>query len=289
MPFDWGSFISDVAVPAGASIAGSVLGNRQQAKGIERSREAAGQAKTEAGGAITTGYGQGRSDLLNALNLAVASNAGNAWQQYINPFAAQGQQAATTTGELLGLPSTRPTFTAPGAGAAPFNAFKAFGAAPGGPAAATGLNALAGGGKYTLPGYQVPGSAAAKLGGALGTAGGAAIGAAVGGPLAPISALAGALAGPIIGHFTRKGREKRAASAGIDDYSNWRNSVVVPAFKSGQIDAATAKAALQQGFDAWKNWVMNSGTFHDDAVKKNSIASQQAYFDQGNQALFGSA
>lgn len=286
--------IAKVAAPIAASVGGAIAGNRAQAAGLKASSEAAQKAYTGGTEALRTGFGQGRTDILNALQLAQQAQSGNAWQQYINPFASQGQVAATTARELLGLPGGGPTF-APIAPAQPFNAFAAFGASPAAGTPAVGRNALA---SFTPPSYQVPGSAASKFpggivgglaGAGLGMAGGATLGAALTGPFAPIGAAVGALTGPIIGHFTRKGREKQTASAGIDDYTNWRNSVIVPALKSGQIDPATAKAALEQGFNAWKNWVQNSGTFKDTDAMRNSIASQQAYFDQGNRELFGAA
>lgn len=288
MPFSWADLIP--IITGGAQAAGQIIGANKQNQGIQ-------QAKT-----INT---QGLNNAVNILGASyLDSQQGLApYKSLTNPALDRLTQLTFRPGRPGGYTGQLPTFNSAGGGAGSgagtggSNALGSLLSGLGTGTGGTGLGSALPGGtatagslsnNFVAPSFggqlaSALGPIAGGLAGAgIGVATGAGLGAAMSGPLAPIGAAVGALVGPLIGHFTRKGREKTAASSAVNELSQiiWGPGGIIQAAKSGQITPDQATVLVKSNWNDYVKWLQD--TLKDDGVVNNSIASQYNYLFGNN-------
>jgi len=252
-------------------------------------------------------YQQGRSDQLNALTGGQQALAGGQENiaSMLSPYTSAGIRGSQGTNFLLHGAGS------PGGQSSPVNSMQPAGRSgfPSGasnfpsvniptfsmaqPPGGSGFNALTGGspsGASTFnPTGYVPGSNAPMAGAIAGVAGGIGgeiaskaglVGGTLGAALGPIGAIAGPLIGSLIGHLTRKGREKTAASSEANAFSDWVWKETVPTAKTQGWSADQLHQVVQAGWDQYKNWL--GSNLKDQGVVQNSEQSQLGYLNTGD-------
>ena len=301
---DWGKIV-EAAVPAAVGITGAILGNRKQGQAITLSEEQLKKAYEESKTAYKTAsqqaldigkwtYGQqanmlkyGFENALPALQSGFTDAA-----KYLNPYSSAGENAMNQANFLLyGKQPTQQSL--PDFGGTPDIPKNPFGEMPL-PTALGGEGATKAGpasGGNMLAAFNSLGDNAVKksaAGGILGLGGGAASAAIpfmTTNPVGLGAAAVSSLVGPIVGHFTRRGREKEAASEAVNELSDWVWKDAAPMAKSGDISMDDFKSAVQQGWGAYAGWL--DGALKDKTVAQRSKDSQLGYLNEGLQKEFG--
>jgi len=317
MPFDLKAFLA-TAIPAGIGTVGAIAGKKSQSAGNAQSRAEIEKAYTEALGAYNTahgratdinnwmlqssfaplnfGYQQSRGDLQNALLMGQQGLAGGQSQiaDILGPYTSAGKRGAEETNFLLygnrpgsGSPTTPSTPGAPSPGG--FNLPANFGggfniaAPPSGPAAPGGGGGNSASNALMSFAPHLADNSVKKSGtqNALSMFGGAAgmIPGLAGGPAGIAAQFAAPLLGSLVGHLTRRGREKEASSAGVDEHSNWFWNEVVPTAQREGWTGDQLKQVADSGFGDYSNWINQTMGDKDQAAR--TLSTQKQYFDEG--------
>lgn len=319
MPFDLKAFLQTAipaGISAVGAIAGKKAqsaGNVQSRQAIEDAyKEALGAYSTAHGRAtdinnwmlqssfapLNFGYQQSRGDLQNALLMGQQGLAGGQSQiaDILAPYTGAGKRGAEETNFLLygqrpgaggqPSPSVPPAAPSPGGFNLPANFGGGFNiapppsasAAPGGGGGNSAQNALMSFAPH-LADNSVKKSTAqnvlSSFGGVSGIPG-------VAGALGPAGAAAGfaaPLLGSLVGHLTRRGREKEASSEGANEHSNWFWNEVVPTAQREGWSGEQLKQVADSGFGDYSNWI--NQTMGDKTQAGRTLESQKKYFDEG--------